>query len=69
MTAMSKIIENPDKTMTTTQAAEYIGVSKATLDCWRSTKRRVIKFYKIGRNVRYKRSDLDEYIESCAVTD
>lgn len=48
--------------LTTEQAAIYVGLAKQTI-----TERRVTgggpKFCKIGRAVRYKREDLDEWID------
>ena len=49
--------------LTTSQAATYLSVSKAFLerDRWAGA---TIPFVRIGnRTVRYKRTDLDEYIE------
>jgi excisionase family DNA binding protein len=49
------------------QAAVYIGVSPKTLENWRSHKRRVTDgppFSRVsGRLVRYRRSDLDAWME------
>lgn len=49
--------------LTTTEAAEFLGVSKAFLerDRWAGAR---VQFVKIGsRAVRYRLSDLEEYIE------
>lgn len=46
------------------QAAILLDTSVGTLQVWRSTGRYQIPFVKIGRNVRYKRADLEEWIES-----
>lgn len=45
------------------QAAAYIGVSPGTLEVWRCTKRYQIPFIKVGRLVRYRRSELDSFLE------
>ena len=50
--------------MTETQAAIALDTSVGTLQVWRSTGRYAIPFIKIGRNVRYRRSDLNAWIES-----
>ncbi|EEF79834.1 helix-turn-helix transcriptional regulator [Methylophaga thiooxydans] len=50
------------KLLSTSQAAEYLGVSKAFLerDRWAGAR---IPFIKIGsRAVRYRKNDLDDYI-------
>lgn len=50
--------------LTTSQAAHYLGVSKAFLerDRWAGAR---VPFIKVGsRAVRYRQADLDDYIES-----
>ncbi|WP_226597965.1 helix-turn-helix transcriptional regulator [Marinobacter nauticus] len=52
-----------DKLLTTKDAAEYLGVSKAFLerDRWAGAR---VQFIKVGgRAVRYRLSDLEQYIE------
>lgn len=52
-----------DKLLTTKDAAEYLGVSKAFLerDRWAGAR---VQFIKVGsRAVRYRLSDLEHYIE------
>jgi excisionase family DNA binding protein len=69
MTAIQQIINDPTKPqLATDKAAEYIGVSKKTLDTWRSTKRHIIPYYKIGGVIRYAQVDLDKFLESTRVT-
>lgn len=46
------------------QAAALLDISPGTLSVWRSTGRYCIPFVKIGRKVRYRKSDLDAWIES-----
>ncbi len=53
-----------DKLLNTEQAAEYLGVSKAFLerDRWAGAR---IPFIQVGsKAVRYRREDLEEYVES-----
>ena len=45
------------------EAAEYIGVTPRTLEVWRSTKRNQISYIKVGSLVKYRRSDLDIFLE------
>lgn len=45
------------------RAARYLDVSPGTLAVWDCTKRYDLKPIKIGRAVRYRRSDLDQFIE------
>jgi len=50
------------------QAAEFLGVVPGTLSVWRSTKRYAIPFIKCGRLVRYRRADLEKWLESRTVS-
>lgn len=44
-------------------AARYLSVSPGTLAVWDCTKRYDLKPIKVGRAVRYRRSDLDKFLE------
>lgn len=46
------------------EAAEILGLAVGTMSVWRSTGRYGIPFLKIGRNVRYRRADLDAWLQS-----
>ena len=45
-------------------AAKYLGISPATMAVWDCTKRYDLKPLKVGRAVRYRKSDLDQFITS-----
>ena len=45
------------------EAAQLLDVSPGTLSVWRSTGRYNLPFLKIGRNVRYRHSDLLAWLE------
>lgn len=47
-----------------TEAAQYLTLAPGTLSVWRSTGRYKIPFLKVGRRVRYRRGDLDAWLES-----
>jgi excisionase family DNA binding protein len=49
-------------------AAELLGIRPQTLAVWRSTGRYELPFVKVGRCVRYKRTDLAEFLRSRTVT-
>ena len=49
--------------MTFEQAAEYLGIAAQMLAVWRSTGRYALPFVKVGRNVRYRKSDLDRFFQ------
>jgi excisionase family DNA binding protein len=62
---MTAFIANGDELLDKTEAASYLGLKHPhTLAVWRNTKRHNVPFVRIGRNVRYRRSDLDKYLES-----
>jgi excisionase family DNA binding protein len=52
-----------DKLLSEIEAAEYMGIAPNTLNGWRCTGRYALKFIKVGRLVRYKLSDLEEFLE------
>ena len=47
----------------TKQAAEYLGLKNTTLEAWRH-RGCGPKFVKVGRLVKYRQHDLDQWIES-----
>ena len=48
----------------TIEAGAYLKTPPKTLVAWRCTKRVKVPFVKIGGNIRYRKSDLDEFILS-----
>ena len=60
-----KQIEINNELLTEAQAAAYLGLKNPkTLAVWRCTKRYSLTYVKYGRTVRYRRKDLDAFIES-----
>lgn len=49
--------------LTTEEAAAMLGTEASTLVTWRCTKAVIVPYVKIGRAVRYRRCDLEEFIE------
>ena len=45
-------------------AAAFLDIAPGTLSVWRSTGRYRIPFVKVGRRVRYRRSDLEAWLAS-----
>jgi len=45
------------------QAAEYLGLKRTTLEAWRC-RGNGPQFVKLGRLVKYRRADLDAFIEA-----
>lgn len=50
--------------LTPRDAADYIGVTIATLAVWRCTGRYAIPYVKVGGRVRYRKTDLDAWLDS-----
>jgi len=50
-----------------TAAAQYIGIEPGTLEVWRSTKRYVIPYIRSGRLIKYRKIDLDTWLQSRTV--
>lgn len=61
----SEVLTNfdADQLLDEQAAATYLDLKPGTLSVWRSTGRYAIPFVKIGRNVRYRRADLDAWLE------
>lgn len=59
------VIRHPNRNLVDErEAAEILGLSPGTLTVWRSTGRYGLPFVKVGRNVRYRKSDLDAWLEN-----
>ncbi len=64
LTTKSDLAQNPaSENMTPKQAADFLNVPEATLAVWRSTNRVILPFFKLGHHVRYRRSDLEKFID------
>ncbi|MCY1419140.1 hypothetical protein D9M71_347230 [compost metagenome] len=62
ITALGYDPKSPPIQLDETQAAIVLGLKTNTLAVWRSTGRYKLPFIKIGRLVRYRVSDLAEFI-------
>jgi excisionase family DNA binding protein len=58
-----KKIDTEDQVFDRKTAARYLGYSPGTLAVWKSTKRYNLPSVKIGRAIRYRKSDLDKFLE------
>ena len=56
-------MDKPRELLNEQEASEFLDVAPGTLSVWRSTGRHAIPFIKIGRNVRYRRSDLVAWLD------
>lgn len=50
------------KLLTINEVAEYLQISEVTLKKW--VKNNDIPYYRVGKNFRFKRSDLDEWLKT-----
>lgn len=57
------VSKTPIELLTRREAAAYLGVSEQTLAIWKCTGRYSLPYVKIGRLVKYRKSDLDAFIE------
>lgn len=60
----SNVLQGNPLLLSRREAAEYLGISKQTLAIWNCTGRYRVPFIKIGRLVKYRKSDLDAFIAS-----
>ena len=52
--------------LSTFETADYLGVPRQTLAMWRSHATGPV-FIRVGRHIKYRRTDLDAWIDTCAV--
>jgi excisionase family DNA binding protein len=55
---------NRPKLLTSSEAADFLGISRITLAAWRCSKRHSIPFVKYGRTVKYHEADLIAFLGS-----
>lgn len=55
------------ESLTERQAADHLGVSPGTLANWRSSGAVRVPFVRLGRAVRYRRSDLERFLAANTV--
>jgi len=60
----SNSINRNSDLLTEVEAANFLGLEPKTLAVWRSTKRYPLSYVKVGRLVRYCRSDLLAFLDS-----
>ena len=65
---MVKPNRNNNELLTREEAAAYLGVHAQTLAMWASRGRYDLPMVKVGRAVRYRRSDLDAFLERRTVS-
>lgn len=50
--------------LTRQETAEFLGIKVQTLANWATTGRYGLRHVKVGRSVRYRREDIEKFIES-----
>ena len=55
--------------LTRDEAAKYLGVASQTLAIWAMNGRYGLRFIKVGRLCKYRRTDLDKWLASRTVGD
>ena len=53
--------------LTQQEVAKYLGTTVGTLNVWRHLGRNAIPFVRLGRSIRYRKEDLDTWIDSHVV--
>ena len=53
-----------ERLLTTNELAVILGVSAGTIHVWRCTKRVVIPYLRINRSIRYRMTDVQEFLRS-----
>ncbi len=59
--------ENQTELLTRKEAATYLGVSEQTLAVWHCTKRYNLPVVKVGRLAKYRRIDLERFVNGEAI--
>ena len=61
--SVAEYLQRGSALFTRREAAHYLGVTEQTLAVWASTKRYDLPMVKIGRLAKYRKTDLDAFIE------
>jgi Helix-turn-helix domain len=56
-----------EELLTPKQAAALLGVAVNTLAIWRCKKRYSLRYIKVGANVRYRRGEIDRFLDERTV--
>jgi excisionase family DNA binding protein len=55
-------VQEAERLMTPQEVADFLAMPVLTLQTWRA-KRRGPRIYRVGRHVRYRREDVEEWLE------
>ena len=67
MPAQVMMAPSAPELLDTEPAANYLGLKGHTLEVWRVTGRYGLPYVRVGRRVKYKRSDLDRFLAARTV--
>lgn len=65
--SITAILKPQSDLLTNEEAASYLGVAPNSLAVWRTTKRYSLPYIKVGRLVKYRQTDLDNFLKSRTV--
>ncbi|MGH9927684.1 MAG: helix-turn-helix domain-containing protein [Pyrinomonadaceae bacterium] len=65
---MNTLIVSHDRLLSRKEAARYLNLATQTLAVWACTGRYGLPYIKIGNRVRYRLSDLEEFVKTRRVT-
>jgi len=65
---MSKTKAESRDLLTPAEAANYLKIKENTLAVWRCHKRYPLAYYRLGKSIRYCRSDLNDFIAKTKCT-
>jgi len=52
-----------EKLLSRKEASQFLGIQENTLAVWATNKRYNLPFYKVGRLVKYRLSDIEKFIQ------
>ena len=64
---MSSLFKAHQELLSPTEVAALLRVSLSALATWRSTRRYNLVFIRVGRRIRYRREDVDKFLEARTV--
>jgi predicted DNA-binding transcriptional regulator AlpA len=64
LTTPQLTLDTPDRLMPDDETGQMLGVTVGTLATWRSTNRYDLPFVRVGRLIRYRLSDVRQWIDS-----
>lgn len=65
---MSTPVSHDHELLTRAEAGAYLGIRPQTLSLWASVGRYDLPYIRVGRCVRYRRSDLDAFLARRTIT-